>query len=253
MSSITIALITLAILFVSAMLGFVFRIKLPEQHLSEDSMRAVSLCTGLVATMAALVLSLMLSSAKTSFDATGNQVNQLAVKVVLLDHALANYGPETKVFRQALHQGAAAIVKEMTDGNGLSLEKISTPATQGGLEGLQHKLLELTPTTGLQRSTQARALQICNEMEAIKWEMITQGQASIPTPFLVILVLWLAAIFAGFGVMTANNWSVAATFFLGALSVSAALFLILEMTGSLSGLMRVSVDPMQQALAHIGK
>lgn len=253
MSPISIALITLVILFISAMLGFVFRSKLPKHHLSEDSTRAVSLCTGLIATMAALVLSLMLSSAKTSFDAIGNQVNQLAVKVVLLDHALSNYGPEAAELRQTLHQGFAAIVENMADGNGLSLEKIHTPAPLGGIEALQHKLLNLAPKTGVQRSMQARALQISNEMESIKWEMITQGQASIPTPFLVILVLWLTAIFAGFGVMTANNWSVAATFSLGALSVSAAIFLILEMTGPLDGLMRVSVEPMQQALARLGK
>ena len=68
MSSLVIALIVFVCVFGSALLGLFLRTSLPEHHLSEDSTGVVKLGTGLIATLAALVLGLLIASAKTSFD-----------------------------------------------------------------------------------------------------------------------------------------------------------------------------------------
>jgi len=83
--------------------------------------------------------------------------------------------------------------------------------------------------------------------------LIVEGEGAIPTPFLVVLVLWLAVIFAGFGLLSAKNATVVGILFVCALSVSGAIFLIEEMDRPLEGLMKVSSAPMRNALAHLGQ
>ncbi|PYK64428.1 MAG: hypothetical protein DME50_13595, partial [Verrucomicrobia bacterium] len=68
---------------------------LPETHLNPDTKDAVKVGMGLVATMAALVLGLLVASTKGAYDAQKGEVTQMAAKIVFLDRALANYGPET--------------------------------------------------------------------------------------------------------------------------------------------------------------
>jgi hypothetical protein len=77
--------------------------------------------------------------------------------------------------------------------------------------------------------------------------------SSIPVPFLVVLVFWLAIIFASFGLFAPRNATVVATFFVCALSVSGAIFLILELDRSFEGFIQVSSAPLRVALAQISQ
>src|SRR5438876_12453754 len=80
---------------------------LPEEQLSADSKDAMKLALGLVATMTAILLGLLISSAKGSFDTARSQVMQMAAKVALLDRVLKLYGPETMDARHALRDAIA--------------------------------------------------------------------------------------------------------------------------------------------------
>jgi hypothetical protein len=77
--------------------------------------------------------------------------------------------------------------------------------------------------------------------------------SSIPVPFLVVLVFWLCIIFASFGLFAPRNGTVIAAFFVCALSVSGAIFLILELDQSFEGLLQVSGAPLRAALAQLGQ
>ena len=110
MSSLVIALIVFVCIFGSELVGYYLRARLPEHHLSEDSLRAVSLAVDLVATLAALVRGLLTASAKSSFEKIGDEFRQTAAKVVLLDRALANYGPESKEARDLLYNNYATVI-----------------------------------------------------------------------------------------------------------------------------------------------
>ena len=92
MSAMAIAWIVFGCVFGAAMLGLFIGGVLPEHHLSQDSKDVVKLGTALIATIAALVLSLLISSAKSSFDKVNDELVQTAAKVVLLDRVLADYG-----------------------------------------------------------------------------------------------------------------------------------------------------------------
>src|SRR5580765_1852264 len=92
-------------LFGGALVGMLIRLALPEHHFSAESKDTMKLGMGLIGTMGALVLGLMVSSAKSSYDAQKNELTQMSARVIMLDRVLANYGPETKEAREILKIG----------------------------------------------------------------------------------------------------------------------------------------------------
>jgi hypothetical protein len=253
MSALAIAAIVFVCAFGSALMASRLRGALPQHHLSDDSIRVVTLGTGLVATLSALVLGLLISSAKTSFERIDDELTRTAARIVMLDRTLANYGPETAEARDLLRRSLTAAIDLIFPGEGSSLAKVDTPERVAAIEQFQRKLRELAPQTNAQRLLHSRALELGNEVEHIRWLLIAQqANSAVSVPFLVIVVLWLAIIFAGFGLATANNATVAVTLFVCALSVSTAIFLILELGGPLDGMLRISSAPMRTALEHLG-
>ena len=102
MSSVWVGLIAFACLFGTAVVGTYVRSWLPEHHQSADSQRIVNLGAGIIGTMAALVLGLLIASAKGSFDTQNNELTEMAAKIALLDRGLAVYGPDAQNSRDLL-------------------------------------------------------------------------------------------------------------------------------------------------------
>src|SRR5246127_1311985 len=111
--------IVFALVFGSALLAMVVHSALPEHHLSTDSKDVVKLGIALVATMSALVLGLLIASAKSAYDTRSNQLVQASSDIILLDRALARYGPETKEARSLLHRSVAATVEKFWPAEGV--------------------------------------------------------------------------------------------------------------------------------------
>jgi len=253
MSPLAIALIVFVIVLGGAFLGLVLRGLLPEQHLSEDSIGAVKLGTGLIATLAALVLGLLIASAKGYYDKISDEVTQTAVKVVLLDRTLARYGPDTKEIRAALRNIFATAVELMDAGVASMAKGLDAPQRQKRFEAFQERLQQLAPQNDAQRALQSRALGLVDDLAQTRWLFIEQQEGSISKPLVVVLVLWLAVIFLGFGLVSAKNTMVIVVFCLSALSVAGAIFLIEEMDRPFVGLMKISSAPVHNALLHLGE
>lgn len=247
------ALIVLVCVFASGMLGLSLRSVLPERHLQEDSLTMVRLCTGVIATLTALVLGLLVASAKENYDRARSQVTSAAAAVVLLDRTLAQYGPQTAGVRSSLRAAVESAMATLFSEHSHGVADIDTRESLARGEKLQADLRGLTPENDAQRVLQARALEISNEVAQTRQLVITQAQGSIPAVFLVILVLWLSIMFAGFGLVTAKNPTVIVTLFLCAVSVAGAVLMIEELNQPLQGLMKVSSAPMRYALAHLGQ
>ncbi len=253
MSALAISGIIFACVFGAAMLGMFLGNALPEHHLSQDSKDVVKLGTALIATMAALVLSLLISSAKSSFDLMSSELVQNAARVISLDRALADYGGETREIRDLLKRGYAARVELLFPGDKSRQANFDTPEQVVGAEGIRAKLWELSPQNEVQRGLRSQALEIAGEMSTTRWLLLFQKDKSIPMTLLVVLVSWLAIIFATFGLFAPRNATVVAALTVCALSVSGAILLILEMNSPFAGLMRISSAPMRDALAHLGQ
>lgn len=249
MSPIDIGCIALVSVFGGALLGMVLHRILPEHHLSTDSKDVIKLGVALTATMSALVLALLLNSAKGSYDTQRNEITQLSANVILLDRVLAHYGPETKEARDLLHRTAVGMIGVIWSENSPGSTK---PAAPGG-EAFYDKLQELSPQNEMQRTLQAQALKMSIDLGQTRWLLFEQGGRSIPMPFLVLLVFWVTIIFLSFGLFAPPNATVIATLFLCALSVSGAIFMILELDRPFGGLIKISSVPMRNAAANIGK
>jgi len=253
MSSLTIALIVLACVFGGSLLGLYLRTVLPEHHLSEGSMGVVKLATGLIATLSALVLGLLISTAKGSFDKVNDEIVLDSAKVIQLDRALASYGPETRELRDLIKRHYTITVESLVSGNRAALAKLVTPEMTGRVEKLQAGLAELSPRSDAQRQLKARALQISGEISSSRWVVLLQSESSVSMPLLVALVSWLVIIFAAFGLLAPRNSTVVVTLFICSLAAAGAIFLILEMDRPLEGMIRISGAPLRAALSHLGQ
>jgi len=255
MSALIVAAVVLACVFGGALLGRFLRARLPGNHLGEDSKDIVKLAIGVVATMTALVLGLLVSSAKSSFDRMGDELTQTAATVVELDRALLQFGPDAAPIRAALRRNFGTVVEALVAQNESRLVQLQQgPVAKGRIEGLVAAIRELVPHDDAQREMQVRATALAHELNASRWLLVLQRHDSISTPLLVVVVSWLTLIFVGFGLFSPpRNATVIAALFLCALSVSGAIFLILEMDDPLTGVVRISDVPMRRALDLIGQ
>lgn len=201
--------------------------------------------------MAALVLGLLVASAKSSYDAQGAEVMQLAANVAVLDRVLAHYGPEAQESRALLRNALSRAVDRMWSPEGRDAPPLD-PSVAGG-EALLDKIQELAPKSEEQRSLQSHALSITMDLGKTRWLMYAQEAASVSMPLLVVLVLWLTVIFVSFGLFAPVNATVVASLFVSALSVSGAIFLILEMYSPYAGVIQISGAPLTGALANLGR
>jgi hypothetical protein len=251
MSAVAISLITLVFVFGGALLGIYLRVSLPQHHLGADSRDVVKLGMGLVATMAALVLGLLIASAKSSYDTQSAELTDLSSKVVLLDRVLAHYGPESREARAMPHAAVVRVLdtmqSKMQSGPSQS-EPFST-----GAEVLYDKIQGLSAINDAQRAMQAQALNIVIALGQTRWLMYEQRATSVSFPLLAVLIFWLTIIFISFGLFAPPHSTVIASLFVSAVSVSAAIFLILELYTPFAGLIQISSAPLRIALAHLGQ
>ncbi len=227
------------------------RLILPEHHLSAESKDVIKLGMALTATMSALVLALLINSAKSSYDAQRNEVTQMAANIILLDRVLAHYGPETKEARDLLSHSVGGMTDRIWLEN--STGAAESEPTAVGAEAFYDKIQELSPQNEFQRSLRAQALKMSVDIGQARWLLFEQRGRSIPMPFLALLVFWVTIIFLSFGLFAPPNATVIATLFLCALSVSGAIFMILELDRPFGGLIQISSAPLRNAIAHLGK
>jgi len=247
MNPIQVSTIIFLCIFGSALLGMWLKGLLPQDHLNADTKDLVKLGVGLVGTMAALLLGLLVASAKSSYDARGSEITQLAANTILLDRALAHYGPETGEIRRVLKITTARTIDQVWQSSGGAF-----PSQTGG-EVLFDKLEQLEPRTDAQRAIQSQAQAIMISTGQTRLLMFAQSRNSISTPFLVIVVFWLSMLFVSFGLFAPRNGTAIATLVIAAISVAGALFLILDLNQPFTGLLQIPSTSMHMALAVLGK
>jgi hypothetical protein len=251
MNSIAIHIIVFVCIFGAVLFGMFLRAILPEQHLNADSKETIRLGIGVIATMTALVLGLLVSSAKNFSDAQSSEITQMSTNVILLDRVLAQYGPETKEARDLL-RGAVARTLDLMWHQDHQQNAESQP-TLAGSAIIHAKIRALSPKNDIQHAIQAQASSLAIDLGKLRWLMFDQGLNPISVPLLVAMILWLGIVFTSFGLFAPRNATVIVTLFLCAMSVSAAIFLILEMYRPFEGLMQVSSAPLRSALAQLGQ
>jgi Protein of unknown function (DUF4239) len=239
--------------FGGALLGIWLRPILPEHHLGAEAKETVKIGIGLIATMTALLLGLVTASAKSSFDSMDSAVRHSAAEVLALDRTLARYGPETREIRQSLSHLVGNRLEMIWQVEASQAIRMNQPEVTRGAEQLDGQIHALSPRNDEQRWLQARAVDLAEAMLNARWIRVSDLHRSIPMPFLAVLVLWLTITFSSFGLFAPRNATVIIVLLVCALSVAAAIFLILEMEGPFDGLIRISPEPLRYAYSQINQ
>jgi len=239
--------------FGGALVGFALRPRLPEHLFSAESKSSVQAAMALVTMMTALILGLVTAAAKGTYDETARGLRQIAGEVLVLDRLLARYGPETMETRRALKLLLAERVDAIWP---LDHERRPPPdgmRVQQRAEMIAAQLRHLVPQTDDQQWLKARAVDLSESLLGERWAVFATRSEAISAPFLAILLFWLTIAFTSFGLLAPPNFLVVSAQLLCALSIGAAVFLIMELDSPFGGLLKVSADPLRYALAHIAQ
>ena len=206
MSALAIGAIVFLCVFGGALFGMFLGRMLPEHHLSTDAKDVIKVAMAMVATLAALVLGLMIASAASSLDDKEAELRSTAARVLLLDRTLAEYGPEAQEARALLKKIVSAKINEIwLEENTEIADPEQAIGSDVGVETLQAKLLKFSPQNDAQRWLQSTALQISSDIAVAHWSSLEQIESRVEWPFLIVVVFWLAVIFASFGLFTTQQ------------------------------------------------
>ena len=224
---------------------------LPEEQLSAESKDAVKLAMGLIATMTAVLLGLLISSAKGTFDTAQSEVMQMAAKVALLDRVLALYGPEAAEARRALRDAVADAARRAWPANGSAPVRLD-PNEQMG-DAVYVAIHRLTPHDDAQRTLKTQAATLMVQLGELRSLLQAQSIPAVSKPLLIALVSWLVVIFFGFSLVAPANATSTLALVAGAFSVAGAVFLILELDHPFAGVIRIPSEPITNTLNHLAK
>lgn len=235
--------------FIGSLVGMSIRARLPPTHRDKATEDSVRVAMGTLATLTALVIGLLVASARSSFDTRASEITQMSGDIILLDRTLVQYGNDAVESRHFLRRYTRHVAQlTWPDEFGHSEEHDGWVL----LEGMQTRLRDLTPTDEAHRWLRSRALDVSGLISRTRWLLDVQRANSVPLPFLGVLVLWLTVLFTSFGVFAPRNGTVIVAMLVSSISIAASIFLILEMDKPFTGLVRVPSAPIREALVRIG-
>jgi len=251
MRAVLYALVAFAVVFAGGVLGLFLGRLLPQKYQSDATQRIVQTSTGMVSLITALVLGLLVANVKGKFDTTNQTTEALAAKLMLINRQLVKFGPEANDARELLRKYTIARIAAIWPDEAGAKPGPDNPPPWKLLESLQQSLSGLTPKTEAQRSETAVASEAAVDLEKTTWLETAQAASHVQQPFVVILIAWLFVLFVSFGLFAPRNVLVVVALFVGALAIAGAVLLIVDMDLPYEGMLVVSPEPMQQALAQM--
>ncbi len=252
------------LLLVSMGIGMFVRARLSERHNNRETIELVGLAITMLVTFAALVMSLLIYSVKGAFDQANTDMATFAGRIVELDQCFRNYGPPTEDARVLLRSYTATVIAttwpEQPKPPGSNYAIGALPISPGAMESqklgaiinaIGLDIRRLHPGTGIQNGLGVTCLADFENFDQARWTINEEARSTISMPFFVVLVFWLMVIFVCFGLNAPRTTFVFMTIALCALSISSAVFVMLDMDTPFSGTIIVSSQPMRNAYADI--
>jgi hypothetical protein len=249
--SVLVFFVVLACLGAATILGLYLSATSSKAHLDGRSKEVIHGFMGVIAHLIAVVLGLLIFSAKTSFDTKDSEFKHASAKVVLLDRVLAHYGPKAQEARDALRSTVEKKLAALEPKGKLGAEK--GRRTFVSVEDVQDKIRGLVPETEGERWLKERALAVSGDIAQARWFLFDELDSTIPSPFIAIMVFWLMLIFFSYGLFTPRNATVLAVLALCAVSLASSVYLVLEMDDSLEGPISISTEPLHKAFDELGR
>ena len=240
-------IVAAVVLFGGAMLGRAVRSRLPGGELPDDTKDLVRVAIGFLATLSALVLGLLISSAKDSFVARVDEVQTFATNIILLDQELIRIGPEGAGPRAGLKKilSTPQATDSLIDASIMS--RRSELSSVDELIRIQEALRALKPQGDARALAINKSLQIIDQLILMRWQLAAHSESKIPSLAVIILVAWCSTIAAGLNLFAPRNAIMRGVSGVTALSIASAIFLALEMDQPFDGVIRVSDAPLRAA------
>jgi hypothetical protein len=261
------AALLLLVLVGSSALGLFLRPLLSERHTTAETFELIRLVVTMLVTFAALVLGLLTSSAKTSFDRVGNDLGGLSSDLIQLGQCLRDYGPAADGARHLLRQYTAGAIastwpaEPAPEGDDYprhlpqsdSDARMESTTLGAMLDQVGRELRGLDPAGAAQQKLAADCMDLFQHLKQRRWKLIDDAYTSISMPFYLVLAFWLSLVFASFGLSAPRNMLSFVMLALGAVSIASAIFVILDLDTPFTGLFGISSQPLRHALTHLSR
>lgn len=223
-------------------------------------MDAVRLVMSILITFTAIVLGLLTSTVKSSFDQFDGRMRGFASDFIQLDQSLREYGEAGDPIRARLRTYVAAAIADTWRGEPApsgDYPRFDVPAADERIQlgallnAVDDGIRRLEPADDFHRKLAEGLTSRMSDTLQLRWRLIVTAQNTVSVPLIVLLLAWLGMAFGVFGLSSPRNIVVYLTILLCAISVSSAVYLILDMDSPLDGLIKVSSEPLRGALRHI--
>jgi hypothetical protein len=242
-----VGLVVLVVVFASAVIGSLIRRKLPESHFTDETRNVITLSMGVVGTLTALVLGLLIATASGTFNTRNQEVTTLAAKMIQLDRLLRLFGPDVDDERELLRNYMTMQLKDLFP-EGRAKPVPDNPKTIVLFEELEDRLSAIVGNSPHQKWVLSQARAQATAIADLRWLLIEQNIIGIPVPVLIVVVFWLCLLFMSFGLFSPRNATVTVALFLCVIAVAGAVQTILDLSRPFEGVVRVSDKPLRHAL-----
>lgn len=246
----------------AAVLGMHVRPRLAPHHRADDTVQVLQAVFTMLVTFAAIVLGLLTTTAKSSFDEVGLDVQRYATRLIEIDRLLREFGPQSSNIRKTLslytERATQTAWGQLHDSETATYELNQMFATPVGsrsegalLDDIESQIRALKPQGPEQSRLQTSSIASFMELVRLRWSLIESANAPVDTPFYLVLVLWLVVTFSAFGLSAPRNLLVYLAMFFSAIAIGSAIFVILDMRTPFGGLIAVSKVPLHDAFLHL--
>ncbi len=249
MNASIVAVIVFGVMLVAILFGRILRRLLPAHHQSQETTESVKLAMGMAGTMAALLLGLLVNSAKGTYDSERNEVSQIGANVAFLDRLLELYGPEAAGIRPQLRIVVEDATRQIWVQGRSQQAKLFADAESGN--ALNSAIHRLSPQNEEQRSVKEQISTLTFQLAQMRSLVLTQSSPSVSNLLLLVVVSWFVLIYVSFSMVSPPNATANIAMIISAFTVSGAIFLILELDRPFSGLMEISSEPILNAVSQL--
>jgi hypothetical protein len=241
--------------FAGGSIGLILQRVLPESFTTGGPRDMIGAVVGLLTLLSALVLGLLIWTAYGVYSGQNLAVQTLAAKVLQLDLALADYGPDATPMRVQVRQNLAKTIDQIWGANESDADFVANnfAAAVQSLRNREAALAALHPSTDTQKQALAAAMSTVDSIGQARLQMSFALANPVSYPLILMVVGWATFLFCGYGLMSKGNAMSVAAGAVGAVAVSSAVYLILDLSDPYSGVFRASSAPLEQVLAVMGK
>ena len=255
MSSDRFAFLVAVGIFAAGLIGLALQRLLPEHHTTGGSRDMVGAIVGLLTLLCALVTGLLVWTAYGVYSGQNAQIQSMASKVMELDLALSDYGPEANAARAQLRDALGKTLDQVWNASESDSNFVANNFAAGlhNLRAREKVMAGLHPSNDEQKQALASATSASDALGQARMQMSFALSAPVSYPLVLTVVGWVVCLFCGFGLMARVTLTAVVALAIGAVAVASAVLLILDLSHPYAGVFRASSAPLEQALAVMGK